>query len=208
MPRVARPYHHGDLRKALLDEAARVIEVEGVGALTLRELARRLAVSHAAPTNHFADKDALLVELAAQGFEELASSLDAARRGRTPAAALRDIARAYVAFARRMPGHYRVMFGRGFSQKVTSPRLEEQGQRAYEVLVRTVVAALPPAHARSPRRVREASFLAWSVVHGAAMLILDAPLPPELAASSDDQTMAALVDHATASVAAIIAGKP
>jgi AcrR family transcriptional regulator len=206
MPRAVRPYHHGDLRNALLDEAAKVIELEGVAALTLRELARRLAVSHAAPTNHFADKDALLVELAAQGFEELALSLDSARRGRAPATALREISRAYVAFARRRPGHYRVMFGRGLSRKVSSPRLEEQGQRAYEVLVRTVLAALPPGHARSPRRVREASFLAWSVVHGASMLLLDAPLPPELAASSDDETMARLVDHATASVAAIIRG--
>jgi len=60
MSRAPRAYHHGDLRQALVAEAATLVEEEGLGALTLRELARRLGVSHAAPKNHFADKDALL----------------------------------------------------------------------------------------------------------------------------------------------------
>jgi AcrR family transcriptional regulator len=188
-----------------LAEAARLVESDGVAALTLRELSRRLGVSHAAPTNHFSDKDALLAELAAQGFDELAQDLAGAAHARTPSLRLRELGRAYVRFSQRRPGHYRVMFGRGFS-KEPQPRLAEAGARAFSILQQAVIAAMPPGRARSPQRVREASFLAWSVVHGAAMLILDGPLVPHLAASSEDASvLAELIDHVTTCVSAAIA---
>jgi AcrR family transcriptional regulator len=204
MPRTQRPYHHGDLRKSLVAEAANLIESEGVAALTLRELARRLGVSHAAPTNHFVDKEALLVELAAQGFVELGESLASATQSRSPEARLRDIGRAYIRFALRRPGHYRVMFGRGFAKDVPL-RVGEVGARAYSILEEAVVAALPAGRARSAQRVREGAFAAWSVVHGAAMLLLDAPLPAGLLQPGDERAKEALIEHATASIAASIA---
>jgi len=201
---VSRPYHHGDLRKALITEAAKVIETEGVGALTLRELSRRLGVSHAAPTNHFDDKDALLAEIVGQGFAELAHDLASVASDEPPQLRLQELGRAYVRFALRRPGHFRVMFGRGFSKDVSS-RPAQAGGRAYTLLEQAVIAALPPPRVRSAWRVREATFLAWSVVHGAAMLVLDGPLVPRVLASSDDErTVTALVDHATALVAAAI----
>ena len=206
MSRRAAPYHHGDLAKALLTEAARVVETEGVPALTLRELARRLGVSHAAPAHYFPDKAALLAELAAEGFEELADELESGeRRGRTPLARLRETGRGYVRFAIRKPGHYRVMFGPGAGDSTRPPRLVEAGTRAIEALRRVVVAALPPARARSPERVRDAAFLAWSSVHGAAMLILDGPVAPHFVAAPDDPAVRALVDRMTATVADTIA---
>jgi AcrR family transcriptional regulator len=186
-------------------EAAKLIEAEGVGALTLRELARRLGVSHAAPTSHFADKEALLVELAAQGFQELGDSLAAPTQSRSPEAHLRDIGRAYIRFALRRPGHYRVMFGRGAAAHEVSPRLHEVGSRAYSLLEEAVTAALPAGRGRSTSRVRDASFLAWSVVHGAAMLLLEAPLPPTLAPPGDAKAREALVERVTESIAAAIA---
>lgn len=203
--RVARPYHHGDLRNAFLAEAAKLIETEGVGALTLRELSRRLGVSHAAPTNHFSDKDALLADLAAQGFEELAQDLAAVAPGRSPEVRLRELGRAYVRFALRRRGHYRVMFGRGFSKEART-RLADAGERAFSILQEVVTAAMPPTRARSIQRVREACFLACSVVHGAAMLLLDGPLVPHLSASAteEEDTFSDLIDHATASVSAAI----
>jgi AcrR family transcriptional regulator len=200
----SRPYHHGDLRRSFLTEAARIVEAEGVSALTLREIARRLGVSHAASTNHFADKTALVAELAADGFEELAVELEGVKPGRSPVAHLRETGRAYVRFALRRPGHFRVMFGPGAGSLATA-RLSETGARAFAVLQRNVAAALPPARRRSPDRVREALFLAWSVVHGAAMLILDGPLVPHVVASTQDAAVDALVDASTDTVARALA---
>jgi AcrR family transcriptional regulator len=205
MPKAQRPYHHGDLRRALLAEGAALIERDGVAALTLRELARRLDVSHAAPLNHFADKDALLAALAAQGFEELGDRL-AEAEGRTAELRLRALGRAYVDFARRRPGHFRVMFGQGQSSAAPE-RVGDAGARAYELLVDAVTAALPPGRARSQARVREASFLAWSVVHGAAMLILDGPIRPRLTGEADEGGADALVEYVTAAAAATVSGK-
>src|SRR6516162_5040850 len=73
-PRVA-PYHHGSLRKALLDAAERILEENGIQGLTLRAAAREAGVSHAAPKNHFGDLSGLLSELAARGFERLSASM-------------------------------------------------------------------------------------------------------------------------------------
>jgi AcrR family transcriptional regulator len=189
-------YHHGDLRKALVDEAARLVEGEGVDALTLRELARRLDVSHAAPAHHLADKTALLAELAAVGFEELAVALEeGAHSGRTPAAQLREAGRAYLHFALRRPGHYRVMFGRQLRAVPPTSRLAAAGDRAFAVLQRAVTAALPA----------QAAFFAWSATHGAAMLLLDGPPVLEGPARDRAAMIESLVDGLTASVAAAIA---
>jgi AcrR family transcriptional regulator len=202
----APAYHHGDLRKALVEEAARLVETDGVDALTLRELARRLGVSHAAPAHHFADKAALLSELAADGYAELAAELEAgAARGRTPETRLREVGRGYLRFALRRPGHYRVMFGRELRTAVPSPKYEGAATRAYETLQSAVTRALPPARARSPERVREAAFLAWSVTHGAAMLLLDGPQVHDVPSTGDREAVKALVEHVTAAVAAAIA---
>jgi len=207
MKRAPESYHHGKLRKALLDEAAKLVEREGVDALTLRELARRLGVSHAAPAHHFAGKTALLSELAADGFEELTKALDdGASRGHTPEQRLRETGRAYVAFALARPGHYRVMFGRELGESRLA-RLADAGACAYEALERVVAAALPAGRAKSRERVREASFLAWSSTHGAAMLLLDGPPLAGVDASRREAVIRSLIDHLTAKVAAAIAEK-
>ena len=101
----AARYHHGNLRTALLDAAARKIETEGVDRLSLRELARELGVSHGAPAKHFADRHALLDALAARGLEQLGDELAAAAA--PPAdgfeAGLAALARGYVSFAAAHP---------------------------------------------------------------------------------------------------------
>src|SRR5512145_3325109 len=101
-------YHHGELRQALLDAAAAVVEREGVEALSLRELARRLGVSHAAPAHHFADRAALLVELARDGYARFGEALaKAAAAEPDPLERLREVGRAYVRFAIEHPGRFR-----------------------------------------------------------------------------------------------------
>src|SRR5690606_17147113 len=100
-----KPYHHGNLPAALVDAALEVLESEGIEALTLRELARRVGVTHAAPYRHFKDKAALLAALAAEGFARLSRAVEA-RRGEGIAGA----AEAYLRFAADHPAHFRLMF--------------------------------------------------------------------------------------------------
>ncbi len=96
-----RPYHHGNLREALLAQAQATVRERGVAALSLRELAREAGVSHAAPRRHFADRQALLDALALAGFQRLGATLRGAVEGADEdlAAQLRALARAYIAFA-------------------------------------------------------------------------------------------------------------
>lgn len=93
-----RGYHHGALREALLEQGRRVLAEEGVDAVTLRELARRTGVSHAAPSRHFADRDALLDGLRAAGFDELTATLADAATREDPRARLRAYAGGFVGF--------------------------------------------------------------------------------------------------------------
>src|SRR6476619_8112217 len=101
-----KPYHHGDLRSAVLAAAEKILETEGVDALTLRAVARAVGVSHTAPKNHFGDLQGLLSELAAVGYrrygDALVSAMEAA--GADPRMRMRAMGRAYVAFARAHPG--------------------------------------------------------------------------------------------------------
>ena len=107
-----RPYHHGNLREALLEAAARALETTGAGNLTLRELSRALGVSHTSPRRHFADKRALLDALALRGFERLGEVIAHASRdqGEDFSARLTRLARAYVRFALKQPALFALMF--------------------------------------------------------------------------------------------------
>ncbi|MFF4574240.1 TetR/AcrR family transcriptional regulator [Streptomyces sp. NPDC001410] len=110
----ARPYHHGDLRAALLKSAERTLREKGVGALSLRELARDIGVSHAAPGRHFKDKQALLDALALDGYERLNQALRAAAEqpGLTLEQRMTALARAYLGFAVENPELLELMFAR------------------------------------------------------------------------------------------------
>jgi AcrR family transcriptional regulator len=105
------PYHHGNLREALLDRAAEVIAEQGVEAVSLRGLARDLGVSHAAPSRHFADRRALLCELAKDGFRRSAETMAAGAEeaGDDPVARYRALGRSYVRFARDNPSYFRAI---------------------------------------------------------------------------------------------------
>src|SRR6266850_4711197 len=96
-------YHHGDLRAALLQTAGKVLEKEGLGELSLRELARRAGVSHNAPYRHFPDRDSLLAALAAEGFALLENEM----RG----LGARAMGEVYIRFALQHPQRFRLMFG-------------------------------------------------------------------------------------------------
>lgn len=151
-------YHHGDLRAALLTAAAEQIAAEGVDAVSLRALAQRAGVSHAAPAHHFGNRQGLLTELAIEGFLLLADELHAA------AGDFRAVAVAYIGFARRYPGHFDVMFRRDLLRS-DDERLAAVRRRTGEEL-RSGVVGLGIA----PDSRRPSELAAWSLVHGFASL--------------------------------------
>jgi len=174
-------YHHGDLRRALIDAALRLIEEEGgVAAVTTRALARRLGVSHAAPAYHFRDREALLAEVATEGFRVFADALEAAAHAEPdPHARFCAVGLAYVRFAIGHPSHLRVMFGRGLPEGLPDghappPALLGEGARAYQVLL-DASSALVASSPTPIGSVDEVAFAAWSLVHGMAVLWNDGP---------------------------------
>ncbi|MEU9505069.1 TetR/AcrR family transcriptional regulator [Micromonospora sp. NPDC048170] len=167
-----RGYHHGDLRRALLTAAVRVIEESGPAALSLRDLARRAGVSHAAPAHHFGDKSGLLTALATEGFDLLAEALDGAGGD------LLDRGVAYVDFAVRHRAHFEVMF-RPDLYRPDAENLVAARQRASDAL-HSGVAALPEGHRPKAQDPQGDALAAWSIVHGFATLWLSGALPSQV----------------------------
>jgi AcrR family transcriptional regulator len=181
-PKPAGRYHHGDLRRALLEGALLLVEEQGVAALSLRELARRLGVSHAAPGHHFPDRLALLVAMASEGFERLSAEMESAAAGHPPGAArLAAVGEAYLRFALDHPSHLQVMFGPEVGgMKVRPPELRGPSERARRVLDEAIegLAGIPPRQPGAERDpfVEVHTFAAWALLHGAARLWIDGPL--------------------------------
>ena len=171
-----RPYHHGNLRRALLDEALAMIRVDGVEALTLREIGARVGVSRTALYRHFADKRALLAIVANEGFRMLRHELATAWEdgGRTRAA-FEAMGVAYVRFAVDNPSHYRVMFGGYVESQQEEPELAAEAEGAFHVLVEALAALQQAGVARGDDTVTMARFV-WAVVHGVATLGIDGQL--------------------------------
>lgn len=161
-------YHHGDLRAAILAEAARLVAERGADRVSLRELARGAGVSHAAPAHHFTDRRGLFTALATQGFGLLADALVAAR-GRFADAAL-----AYVRFAVEHPGHYRVMFDKSLIDDADTA-LSGAAVAAWSELSLGVATLSDPKVTADPAGAKLA---AWSLVHGFAMLWLNDAIDP------------------------------
>ncbi|MFY1636403.1 TetR/AcrR family transcriptional regulator [Solwaraspora sp. WMMB335] len=163
-----QPYHHGDLRRALLAAAAQAITESGPAALSLRDLARRVGVSHAAPAHHFGDKTGLLTAIAVEGLELLADELD--RAGGDILAA----GQAYVRFAVRHRAHFEVMFQPSLFH-FDAPEAVSARQRAGQALRTSLDDARVPPGDRDNARLA-----AWSIVHGFATLWLAGALGPDL----------------------------
>lgn len=177
--RLRRPpdrYHHGDLRRALLEEAARTIQREGVDGLTLRAVGVRLGVSRTALYRHFSDKSALLSAVARDGFHQLRLTLleawEKEGRGRPGFEAMGI---AYVRFAVENPSHYRVMFGGFLARPQPAPELAEEASGAFQVLVDALVVQQESGLVRRDDPLQLAHLI-WAVVHGIAMLAIDGHL--------------------------------
>jgi AcrR family transcriptional regulator len=191
--RAARPsrkrpdrYHHGDLPRAMLQEAVRLIQAKGVEALTLRGVGETLGVSRTALYRHFSDKQALLTAVAREGFRTLTTELReawlAGGRGRIGFEAMGE---AYVRFAVAHPSHYRVMFGGLLEAGDTNLELGEQATNAFQVLVDALIEQQESGLIRRDDPLLLARYI-WAVVHGVAMLALDGQLKHQ---HSDAETL-------------------
>jgi AcrR family transcriptional regulator len=167
----SRPYHHRHLRQALLDAALVSIAHSGPAALSLRDLARRAGVSHAAPAHHFGDKAGLLTAVATEGFLELAAALRAAQP-----AGLLETGVAYVRFAVERRAYFEVMY---------RPELYNRDDPA---LVAARQAAGAPLYDSTD--TLSAAIAAWSLVHGFATLWLNGNLPPAVGDDAEAMTRA------------------
>jgi len=168
-------YHHGNLRQVLLDAAAEAIEEDGLAALSLRALARKIGVSHGAPARHFPDKAALLTALATEALERFQSALrEAAEQGDSALERYRAMGRCYVRFAIENPAHFHIM---------TRPEFysagDEDFSRGYQEVFDTIREAAAAAQRESGGAgLDPQAFLiaTWATVHGLATLWLDGTL--------------------------------
>jgi AcrR family transcriptional regulator len=173
----AGQYHHGDLRRALIDQALRTIDTLGGEGLTLRGVGEALGVSRTALYRHFADKQALMAAVAREGFRKLRLALVEAwqqnGRGRAGFAAMGE---AYLQFAVAHPSHYRVMFGRFVESGACDPELIKEADGTFQALVEALVEQQRDGDVRNDDPLMLARFV-WSVTHGIAMLVIDGQLP-------------------------------
>jgi AcrR family transcriptional regulator len=176
-------YHHGDLRRALLDAAIAAIAEEGVATLSMRDLARRAGVSHAAPTHHFADRAGLLTALAAEGYRLLAEALDAVRNR---SGDLVELGVAYVGFCLDHRAHFAVMFSPDLL-RLDDLELRAARAVAWAGLLSGLPDTDPPS--RSSGAPDPDSLAAWSLVHGFSTLWLSGALP-DIVPGQDPRSLA------------------
>jgi AcrR family transcriptional regulator len=186
-PAKSQPYHHGDLRRALIETALELVTEEQDWAFSLREVARRAGVSHHAPYNHFPEKVDLLAAAAAVGFERLRDGLRRAMVGIDDADALVAIGRTYVRLGLENPALYRLMFGpalsaAGSAARPTVARAAGAEARAVleEVILRGARSGVFAVAPDSPKEVALSALSVWSATHGLTMLVIDKVPPADL----------------------------
>lgn len=162
----SRPYHHGDLRRALVDAARRLLEAEGPTALSLRAVAREAGVSPAAPYHHFKDKAELLDAVAQEGWDTLGQQMSEAKNGDQGLHQLTALGIAYVCFARENPALYRVMYDAARDKEALPTEVQENKDSAYCMVRDTMI-----EHGADPTadlHLELATVAAWCAAHGLA----------------------------------------
>jgi AcrR family transcriptional regulator len=190
---VKRAYHHGDLRAAVLKAAALEIERLGFETLSLRELASLIGVAHSAPYRHFADRDALLAALAAQGFAELLKRYKNGARRKTPEVRLRACGQAYLELATDRPQLFRLMFASDLLSGTlpADPALAEVATACYVTLEERVSATRPNANERT---IKAVTIAYASLAYGFALMRAGNRMSPFMRGGlSDDEMVEALL---------------
>jgi AcrR family transcriptional regulator len=179
-------YHHGDLRRALLDDACEILEAEGPEGLSLRSVAARSGVSHNAPYRHFRDRSALLSAVAERGFQDLTEKMMLAAGDQEP---LSQIAEAYLTFAKARPQMYRLMFA---SEAVRAapgpdPQLRATSKLTFDAVRAAVNESLREHHINSDG----VAAMVWAPLHGLALLLIENRILPWMRDGVTDEQFAA-----------------
>lgn len=182
MTESSRPYHHPDLRAALLDAASAIVDREGHQKLSLRALAAALGVSATAPQAHFANKQALLTALAEQGFRELRRRLMQCDLRGEPVDVVNALAEAYLSFATERPGLFKLMFGADINLD-SDAALATAGMDAFNVLREALGLFCAPK--TPPEEIEATALIACSVVHGLAHISIDQSISSRLTVTPD-----------------------
>jgi AcrR family transcriptional regulator len=169
-----RKYHHGDLKNALITAGVEILSQDGVGGLSLRKVAARAGVSHAAPYAHFADKQALIAGISTEGFRRLYEKIKAVSLAYAPDPAhqLVEVAWAYVQFALADPAHFKIMVSGILEEERNYPEFVEMAQKNFQLLVELIYSGQAVGLLRSGPADLQAVSL-WSLVHGFTALLID-----------------------------------
>jgi AcrR family transcriptional regulator len=175
-----RPYHHGDLRRALLDAALQLVAERGMPDFTLREVARQAGVSHNAPYNHFADKAELVAALTVEGFHKLEVALRSTyeQRAGTPLERTLALSGAYLRFAFDHPAVYSLLFRPELRQsshhrEECDETVKNAATAAFQVFLDGLAASQRAGEIRSDLSVEMLALTVWSTMHGLTTLLLD-----------------------------------
>jgi len=167
-------YHHGNLRRALLDAALEMFAARGAFDFTLRELAREAGVTHNAPYRHFGGKADLLEALREEGFTALAAASAAAvATSEDPRERIRALGEAYVQFAIARPHHFRLMLHNPLGEDVRPP----ESNNAFAILRATIEDGRTRRVIRDDLSARELGLAAWALVHGLSSLVVTGQVP-------------------------------
>jgi AcrR family transcriptional regulator len=188
-------YHHGDLRRAIRDEAIDVIGSEGLEAVSLRAIARRLGVSEAAPYHHYSGKAELLAVIAADAYRGLHDRMEQALEsaGVDPFERLQALGRAYIEYGLESRGRFRLMFGEHMVDLASHDEVFRAG-RPTRVMLSDVVAACLDRDVSDPSAIENS---VWAMVHGLTWLMVETEIRPE----DEDIEVDRLVDTALAILA-------
>ena len=169
-----KPYHHPDLKNSLVAAGLAILTEEGVSALNLRAVARRAGVSHTAPYCHFADKEALMVAIAEDGFRSLGEQLAAAKAGATVGVKIQlaAVGHAYIAFALAQPDSFRLMFSHIITHRETHLALCALAKACFQLLQGLIEAGQASGEFVTEESV-ELTKSVWSMIHGLANLLVE-----------------------------------
>jgi AcrR family transcriptional regulator len=190
----ARPYHHGDLSRALVLAGRRILEREGPAALSLRAVAREAGVSPAAPYHHFKDKGDLMAAVASEGWGELSAAVTRARaKSPDPRHALTEIGLAYVIFARENPALYRLMYDSACDREDMPVHAKEEGSGWTEVRGALIDIGVDETDEMG---LQLGTIAAWCAAHGVAEMAAFKEFEPlKKALGGEEAFCRAILDH-------------